>query len=308
MSLTTASIATQLKDLTVRFDRAVKAATPIYPQLATIVESMGADEKYGWLGEYPGMREWIGERVFKELLAATYELVNKHWESSLLVNKNDLRDNRSLKYGPLIDGLAGEAAYHPDELLFSVAAAGASNLCFDGQFFYDTDHQWGDSGAQSNKLNYAAATGTTPTPAEFREAYNAAYLAMIGFKGDNGKSFFRPTLNGSLNTKVVVTVPTALAAIAQAGLSALFDSLGNPIVVLGQPQLMPVPYMTDATKFQVHNLSQPLKPFVFQAREPLSRQIKNMDDLEFKDAKLMCEARYNVGYLAWWNSVETTFT
>src|SRR5690606_13285187 len=105
--------------------------------------------------------------------AANYSLKNKHWESSLLIAKTDIADAKILKYGTPINVLAAEASYHPDELTISVMVAGeTTGLCFDGQLFYDTDHAWGDSGTQSNDLTYAAATGTTPTSAEFRAAYN----------------------------------------------------------------------------------------------------------------------------------------
>jgi phage major head subunit gpT-like protein len=50
-----------------------------------------------------------------------------------------------------------------------------------------------------------------------------------------------------------------------------------------------------------------LRPFVFQARRPLARQMKGMDDREFKNVKFMTDARYNLGYLAWWNAVLTEF-
>jgi phage major head subunit gpT-like protein len=307
MALTTATAATALRDLTVKFDRAVRAATPFYPRIATVVQSEGAEEKYGWLGDMPGVREWVGDRIFKDLRAATFEIVNKHWESSLKVSKTDIADARMLKYGMLIDALAAEASYHPDELLFALFAAGESTVGFDGQFFFDTDHAWGDSGSQSNDLTYAAATGTTPTVAEFRAAYNAAYAAMLAFKGDNGKSFFRPSQGAQVISPLVLVGPT-LYPIAEQALKATFDSDGNPVLVLGAPEVIPITYLTDATKFYVVNTNAALKPFVFQEREPLSRQVKNMDDLEFKDAKFMTEARYNAGYLAWWNAVLTTFT
>lgn len=307
MALSTANQVTALRDLTVKFDRAVRAATPFYPRIATTVPSEGAEEKHGWLGDMPGMREWLGERIFKELRAATYELKNKHWESSLLVSKTDIADARMLKYGPLVDALAAEASYHPDELMFQVLVAGETSLCFDGQLFFDTDHAWGDSGTQSNDLTYAAATGTTPTPTEFRAAYNQAYAAMLGFKGDNGKSFFRPTQAEQI-IRPMVLVPATLFQTATDALSARFDSSGNPITVLGNPELVPITYLTDATKFYVLNTAGAIKPFVFQEREALSRQMKGMDDLETKDVKFMTEARYNAGYLAWWNAVLTTFT
>jgi hypothetical protein len=60
--------------------------------------------------------------------------------------------------------------------------------------------------------------------------------------------------------------------------------------------------------WDLYRLDQPFKPYIFQAREPLRRDTKGMDDIEFKDVKFMTEARYNLGYGAWWNAVRTTFT
>jgi phage major head subunit gpT-like protein len=308
MALTTASAAVALRDLTAKFDKAVKAASPFYPRIATVVQSEGAEEKYGWFGDMPGMREWLGERVFNELRAATFEIVNKHWESSLHIQKTDLADARLLKYVTPIESLAAEASYHPDELTFSLFAAGESALCYDGQFFFDTDHSFGSSGSQSNDLTYAAATGTTPTTAEFRAAYNAAYAAMLAFKGDNGKSFFRPVQGSQMIAPIVFVSPTLYPIAQEALINTRNDANGNPVLILGSPEVIPISYLTDATKFYVVNTNSALKPFIFQQREPLSRQTKGADDLETKSVKFMTEARYNAGYGAWWNAVLTTFT
>jgi phage major head subunit gpT-like protein len=307
MALTTAALATASRLITARFDMTVRGTTPLYPRLATVVNSETAEEKYGWLGNMPGVREWVGDRVFKQLRAADYELKNLHWESSLLVSKLDIADARLLKYNMLIDQLAVEAGYHPDELMFQVLVDGESKLGFDGQFFFDTDHSWGDSGTQDNDLTYNAATGTTPTVAEFRDAYNIAYAKMLSYKRDNGKPFFRPTAQQNI-IRPLVLVPPALYPIAEQALTARFDADGNPVLLLGNPELQAITYLTSAVKFYVLNLSQPMKPFVFQERAPLSRQVKGGDDLETKDLKFMTEARYNAGYLAWWNAVLTTFT
>jgi len=307
MALTTAQLATASRLITSVFDKSVRAASPFYPRIATVVASESAEEKYAWLGDMPGMREWLGERIFKQLRAADYELKNKHWENSLLVSKTDIADARMLKYKMLIEGLAAEGTYHPDELLFTTMVAGESTACFDGQFFYDTDHSWGDSGTQSNDLTYAAATGTVPTSAEFRAAYNQAYAAMLAFKGDNGKPLVRPTQAQQVERPLVTVTPTLYPTALEA-LSARFDTNGNPVVIMGNPEVLPIAYLTDATKFHVHDTSGPLKPLIFQEREPLSRQVKGADDLETKDLKLMTEARYNAGYGAWWKSVLTTFT
>jgi phage major head subunit gpT-like protein len=308
MALTTAALAAASRLITAQFDRSIRAASPLYPMIANVVQSTSAEEKYAFLGDMPGVREWVGDRIFNQLRAADYELVNKHWESSLLVSKNDVADARILKYGMLIEQLAAEASYHPDELLFQVMVAGdVTGLASDGQLFFDTDHAWGSSGSQSNDLTYAAATGTTPTSAEFRAAYNQAVAAMQAFLGDNGKPLYRPTQVQNAG-ETLVFVPPVLYPTALEALTARFDTNGNPVVILGNPKVMSIAYLSTATEFYVIDPTGPIKPFIFQEREPLSRQVGGIDDLETKDLKLMTEARYNAGYGAWWKAVMTTFT
>lgn len=305
MALDTAKATVTLRGLTKKFDNALTAASPFYPTLSTIVPSEGTDEQYGMLGNTPGIREWLGDRQFKELRAANFSIVNKHWESSLLIKKTDIADARMLKYGPLMEQLAVEAAYHPDELLFSTIIAGESTACFDGQYFYDTDHSWGDSGTQNNDLAYAAATGTNPTAVEFRAAFHQARTAMLKYRNDQGKLLNRPTSTGM--SSLLCLVPPEFELAAKEGLTATI--LGNNSnIVLDAPQIVTSAYLTDTSKWYLFNTASPLKPFVFQAREPLSRGMNGLGDLETKDVKFMTEARYNLGYFAWWTSVLTTFT
>lgn len=305
MALDTARAVATLRGLTAKFDMGAAAAKPFYPSLSTIVQSTGSDEQYGWLGSMPGMREWLGDRQFKSLRSAHFTLANKEWESSLAIQKNDIDDDRLGMYGPVLSQLGMEAAHHPDELLFSLIADGESEAGFDGQFFFDTDHAWGDSGAQSNDLTQAAATGTVPTEAEFRTAYHAARAAMLGFKNDQGKLFVRPTIRPFTN--LLLLVPASLEEVANQAINKTFVNSGETNIVLDKPTIV-ASGSIDATKIYLFNLSQMLKPFVFQARRPLARQMKGMDDREFKDVKFMTDARYNMGYLAWWNAVLVTFT
>ncbi len=48
------------------------------------------------------------------------------------------------------------AKVHPDEKIFGALAAGASSLCYDGQYFFDTDHPVIVDGVASTKDNYDA--------------------------------------------------------------------------------------------------------------------------------------------------------
>lgn len=306
MANTTAASLASLRGLTAKFDLGVQTASPLYQELCTMFPSKSADERYAALGSMPGVREWVGDRIFKDLRATDFTLANKHWENSLAVKKTDIADDRLGMYGPLLEQMGQEAALHPDQLFMEVLVAGESQACFDGQYFFDTDHSMGDSGSQSNDLTGAAATGTSPTEAEFRSAYHACRKAMLGFKRDNGKPFISNVIRPFPN--LLLLVPTDMEEVADAAINKTFINNGESNHVLDKPRIMTSGALTNQDRFYLFNLSQPLKPFVFQAREPLSRQMKGMEDIEFKDVKFMTEARYNVGYLAWWNAVVYTFT
>jgi phage major head subunit gpT-like protein len=304
MGLDVAQKTAKLRGLTALFDQTAQAAKPFYPTLCMVMNSLGADEQYGMLGSIPAVREWAGERHFNQLAAADFTIKNRKWEDSILIEKDNIDDDRLGIYGPVLQNLANEATHHPDKLLMQLIVAGASTVCFDGQYFFDTDHSWGKSGTQSNALTYDASDHTKVTGAEFRAAYHLALVAMMNFKRDNGEPFVRPIVEEYNN--LLVMVPPALKVAATEGTKAAI--LGNNSnIVIGDARVVASPYMTNTAKWHLYDLSQPIKPYVFQARKPLTRQMKGMDDAEFKDVKFMCDARYNVGYGAWWTAVETTF-
>lgn len=309
MATTTAAYQVVQRDLTQIFNDRAAAATPFYPEICTIVPSTSIDEKYGWLGALPGVREWIGDRLFKQLRAANYTLQNKKWESSLEFEKDDVDDDRTGGFMAQIQGLADEATYHPDELLFQVIAAAESTACFDGQYFFDTDHSWGDSGTQSNDLTYAAATGTVPTTAEFKASYHQALIKMLGYKNDQGKPYIRPKV-GKLGN-LIAAMPLELFEVANAAFEQVFSLEGGAAttnVVIEKPKVIPIAYMTDATKWHLYYTGGPVKPFIFQARKPLEFKMKGADDIEYKVLKAMTQARYNIGFGHWAAAVLTTFT
>jgi phage major head subunit gpT-like protein len=305
MALDIASAQIKLRDLTAKFDNRLTSATPFYPSVCYDASSVRSGEKYGWIGNMPGMREWLGERQFSELRSANFVIENKHWESSLSIKKTDLADDNLGQYGPVLEQMGIEAAHHPDELFFDVLEDGASTACFDGQFFYDTDHAWGLSGTQSNDITSTVVSTSAPTVAEIKTAIRAMVKQLLGLKNDQGKLYHRPTV-GRMND-LLLLVPLALRDLVFDAIeSQLLSNSSN--VVVDRPQIVASPYLTSDVKLYLFKTGEPVKPFVFQRREPLSRMMKGLDDLETKDVKFMTEARYNVGYFAWWTSVLCTLT
>jgi len=305
MALDIASAQVKLRDITAKFDNGVDSAQPFYPTVCYDASSVRSSEKYGWIGNMPGMREWVGDRQFSELRSANFVIDNKHFESSLAIKKTDIADDNLGQYGPIMEQLGIEAAHHPDELWFDALELGESTACFDGQFFFDTDHSWGKSGTQSNDLTSTVADTSAVTVAELKTAIRAAVQQMLGFKNDQGKLYHRPTVS-RLND-LTLLVPLALRDVAYDALeSQLLSNSTN--VIVDRPNIVASPYLTSSVKFYLFKTGDPVKPFVFQQREPLSRMMKGLDDLEIKDVKFMTEARYNVGYFAWWTAVLTTLT
>jgi len=122
------------------FEDAKTKGEPMYTAVATIVPSSNKSNTYGWLGQWPGFREWVGDRTLKSMKEHAYSIINKDYESTLAVDRNDIEDDELAVYGPMMTEMGHAASVFPDELVFPQLTAGFSTLCYDGQYFFDTDH------------------------------------------------------------------------------------------------------------------------------------------------------------------------
>ncbi|MGE8350140.1 MAG: Mu-like prophage major head subunit gpT family protein [Pseudomonas protegens] len=118
-----------------------QAATPTdWQRVATVVPSSSTSNTYGWLGQFPTFREWIGDRVLKNMAAHSYSITNKKFESSVAVPRDAIEDDEVGVYKPLFAEMGRASAAHPDELVFALLKAGLTTTCYDGQYFFDIDH------------------------------------------------------------------------------------------------------------------------------------------------------------------------
>ncbi|RJP59038.1 MAG: hypothetical protein C4549_02825 [Deltaproteobacteria bacterium] len=122
------------------FKNAFDSVAAMYTLIAMTVPSTGRSVDYKWLGEFPQMKEWLGDRVVKDLSAFSYTITNKSFESTIGVDRDDIDDDQIGVYTPMIQGLAQAAKEHPDILVWALLAAGFTTLCYDGQYFIDEDH------------------------------------------------------------------------------------------------------------------------------------------------------------------------
>ena len=109
-------------------------------RVAMTIKSSTASNAYGWLNQMPGMREWIGARVIQNLAESSYTITNKHFEETVGVDRNDIEDDNLGQYSMLMTRLGEAASAFPEQLVWDLLKAGFSTNCYDGQFFFDTDH------------------------------------------------------------------------------------------------------------------------------------------------------------------------
>jgi phage major head subunit gpT-like protein len=129
--------------------------TPDWNKVSSEIPSSTGSNIYAWLGQFPQLRQWLGDRQIKNMAAHNYTVANLDYEATIGVSRNDIEDDQYGAWSMLFSEMGYAAAVHPDEVMFTLLAAGNATTCYDGQFFFDTDHPV----AGSAVANYDATGG-----------------------------------------------------------------------------------------------------------------------------------------------------
>lgn len=136
-------------------------ARPMWNRVAEEVPSTHLEENYGWLADVPGMREWIGPRVIHSLKEADFRVVNKDWELTIGVDRNRIEDDSLGIYSSRFRRMGSATGAQYDLSIWPQLKLGFSTLCFDGQYFFDTDHPViGANGQETSVSNFQGGSGT----------------------------------------------------------------------------------------------------------------------------------------------------
>jgi len=230
------------------FNQALDSQQPLYEQIATVTPSTTDTETYAWLGDIPGMREWIGDREIQNLSGSDYSIKNKDFELTVGVPRNAIEDDKVGIYKPSIQMLGQAAALHPDELVFELLAKGFTALCYDGKPFFSTSHKVG----KNNVSNMGTAKLS-------KEAYIAARTGIMSLTNSKG----RP-LNLIPN---LLVVPPALEADALDILVA--DQInGTKNTMAGTAKPLVVPQLAGSdTAWYLLCTNKPIRPLIYQMRQ-----------------------------------------
>ena len=172
------------------FQEALDGVKPMYNHVAMVVPSTTKEEKYGWLGAFPRMREWLGDRHVEGLAIHDYSIKNKDFESTIEVDRNDIEDDTLGIYRPIVSELARQAGTHPDELIFSLFGSGTTGLCYDGKAFFASNHPVGkgaasNHGGGSSTAWYLLDTGRAVKPFVFQSRRSLQFVSLDGLKDTN---------------------------------------------------------------------------------------------------------------------------
>lgn len=296
MLLNAATLAAAFINIKTTFHKAFDATPSQWQQTAMLVPSTGKQNDYSWLSSFPRMRKWVGDKVIKALAAFKYTIVNEDFEATVEVDRNDIVDDNLGIYGPQAESAGFSAAQLPDEIIADIKNGSFTGLCYDGQYFHDTDHAVGDGlGGTVSVSNKGTKKLSNATLVAADASYGAARLAIMSFKDDEGRPL------GIVPN--VLEVPPALESMGNLLLTAdkLNDNSPNPYK--GTAILLVNPRLTSTTAWFLHCTTMPIKPFILQERQKpvfVQQTTQESDDVFMRRKfKFGAEARYNGGYGLW---------
>jgi len=291
MLVNKANIAAVFINLKTTFNKAFDAAPALWQQTTMLVPSGSGQNDYSWLSNFPKMRKWLGDKVIKSLEAFKYTVVNDDFEATVEVDRNDIKDDNLGIYAPQAQDAGFSAKQLPDEIDADLKNNAFTNLCYDGQFFYDDDHPV--AGASVSNKSTAALSAADKAGAA--ASYGAARLAIMSITDDEGRPLgLVPDL---------LEVGPALEATGKILVenAKLEDDKPNPYN--GTAKLLVNPRITSTTQWMLHVTNRPLKPFVYQEREKPNfvQQTNEESDSVFmrKKFRFGAEARAAGGYGLW---------
>lgn len=158
--------AQNLRSLYTGFSTAFQAGfagvSPLYTRIAQTVPSSTRTNEYGWLGQMPRIREWIGDRVVNNIASSSYSIRNKSFEATIGVDRDDIEDDNIGIYGTMFEEFGRTGATFPDELVWELLANGFNTPCYDGQYFFDADHPVLDEAGNATSVSNFGGGGGTP--------------------------------------------------------------------------------------------------------------------------------------------------
>lgn len=190
MDITPSAIQNFFQTLSFQLATGMQQVPTFWKKIATEVPSNSTGNLYPFLSAIPGYREWVGARQINNVAARSFAVPNKHWEVTHGIDRTQFEDDSYGFYGQMMPAVTRTIAEWRDRELARVVEAGTSSLCWDGQYFFDTDHPVDpdNSGAgQNSNLLVGATYDIAGNSGDPLVAFAAARAKMALWKREDGQ-------------------------------------------------------------------------------------------------------------------------
>jgi phage major head subunit gpT-like protein len=282
------------------------------PEIGAIMSSNQETETYKWLGHAPAMREWIGARLAKGAPIRGYQLTNKIFESTMHVDVEDYRFDKTGQIMIRASEQGARAVQHWEKL--ASEAIEANGTAWDSVAFFATSHSMGGeyTTSQTNLLTVAddarlnVVAPSAPTRNEMIDVMIALAQKMYTYKDNAGEPY-----NGGAK-KFVLMVSTnmlgaaksaARASMVNAGESNALKDLDFDIRPLVNPRL------TSTAVVYLFRVDSAMKPLILQEASAPEFEFQGQGTdgaFENNQYRWGAKAVRNVGYGEWAHAIKAT--
>jgi phage major head subunit gpT-like protein len=240
-------------------------------EVAMRVDSDSAFEQYGWLGTAPVMREWKGGRHLQQPNAFEWAIYNRKFESSISLAIDDIRRDKTGQFDIYASSLGQRAAENPVLLLSDLLIAAETSVCFDGQYFFDTDHVEGKSGINDNDISVTLSSlpvtshggsASTPSDEEMEKVILRMIRQLFSFKDDQGQ----PVNQSARQFAIVAPISLMDTVLAATQNKTMTSGRQNTLTTATNFKITPYfdPRLTWTTKLALFRTDHAVKPFIHQ--------------------------------------------
>lgn len=245
---------------------------PQWSQIATLITSTTSQNEYGWLGQFPSMRKWVGDRVINQAKGHGYTIVNDDFELTISVLRNNILDDNVGIYTPMFQEMGRSVAAHPDLEVFGLLKRGFDEACYDGQAFFDTEHPVLDKDGNPTLVSNSGGGSGTPwflmdvsralKPIIFQERKKAEFVAKDD--PDDEGAFRRKEYEYGVDSRDAVgfgfwqmafgskqTLNATNYAAARAAMHGMKGDYGRPLGLM--PRLLVVPPSLEGAALEILN-------------------------------------------------------
>lgn len=267
MDITPNTLSAFFQNLRKDYQGAYTNAPKYYDQFCMTVPSTSESNVYGWMDFVPQLRQWVGERFVRNVVAQGITVANKLYEATIEVPRAKLEDDQYGLYSNAAAMLGRAAALWPDQQIAAALASGGSSLGYDGVNFFSGSHPKDPagelSGTQSNDLSLALSGANFATAIQTGKQYVGRDGAPIGvFLGGKPLLMVGPALEKTARDLVSANFFSPAANYGAAAASAPSEN-----TYMGAADLIVNPYITSSTAWYLIDRSFPVRGLVWQLRQ-----------------------------------------